>query len=57
MISTCPQARPVEGDMMAAKSGLYSSLVSEAVCGGSTRYIVPRQARNKQGRGQTIVNV
>ena len=30
--------------------------VSESVCGGSTRYITPRQARNKKGVMMYIVN-
>ena len=41
------RAGEVEADMMGSKAG--HNLVSESVCGGSTRYITPRQARNKKG--------
>lgn len=44
----------VEADMMGAKAG--TSKMSESVCGGTTRYITPRQARNKKGVMMYIVN-
>jgi len=47
-------SREVEADMMGAKTG--ASKMSESVCGGSTRYITPRQARNKKGVMMYIVN-
>ena len=46
--------REVEADMMGAKAG--ASKMSESVCGGRTRYITPRQARNKRGVMMYIVN-
>ena len=44
----------VEADMMGTKAG--TGKISESVCGGTTRYITPRQARNKKGVMMYIVN-